>query len=238
MSTDKETSKPNLIPSASVIIIRDAPASGQSGRGIELLLLKRNANVKSYNNTWVFPGGKLDREELALDRVAGERLAAVRECYEECSVEISQDQLVDFSRWVTPKIMPRRFDTGFYMAAVDQSADVNVDNGEIVEHCWLSPTRAVDLFKKGEMLVRPPAYVTAIDLLAYRSTEEALGNHRVLQTRSYSPKVVAESPRNAVYLYDGDAGYDAEDPEDESMRHRIIIDGDGMHYYRDNKKLY
>ena len=231
MSTNSGEST-GLIPSSSVILIRDSSA------GPELLMLKRNAEVKSFNSTWVFPGGKLDQDELKLGQSAGERLAAVRECEEECGVDINQEQLVDYSRWVTPTVMPRRFDTGFYLAAVKNDSVITIDNSEIVDYRWLTIPEALRVFKSGGMKVRPPAFVSAIDLMAYSDTEQALNAHQELETLQYNPKAFSLADKTMAYLYQGDAGYDNEDPASELMKHRVVVDREGMHYYRNNKKLF
>lgn len=232
MNPPENSASTELIPSSSVILVRDSSA------GLELLMLKRNSKVKSFNSTWVFPGGKLDAEELRHGRPTGERLAAVRECEEECGVEISQQELVDYSRWVTPSIMPRRFDTGFYLAAVKADANIIIDNSEIVEYCWITIPEALGVFKSGAMKVQPPAFVSAIDLLDYADTEQALSAHQELKTFQYNPKVFYSANKRMDSIYQGDAAYDCEDPLVESKKHRVVIDHEGMHYYRNNKKMY
>lgn len=232
MAVSESSKSTELIPSSSVILVRDSSA------GLELLMLKRNAEVKSYNSTWVFPGGKLDAEELRQGQSTGERLAAVRECAEECGVEISQQELVDYSRWVTPAVMPRRFNTGFYLAAVKADAHIIIDNSEIVEYCWVTIPEALKAFKSGAMKVQPPAFVSTIDLLSYSDTEQALTAHRGLETFQYKPKVFFSANKRMDSIYQGDAGYDCDDPLVESKKHRVVVDHEGMHYYRDNNKMY
>ena len=42
---------------ATILLVRD----GEDG--LEILLLKRNANAKNMADVWMFPGGKIDEED-------------------------------------------------------------------------------------------------------------------------------------------------------------------------------
>ena len=90
------------IPSATVIILRE------EGGSIQALMLRRNPELRSDPDHWVFPGGKLESDELAAGE-AGYTTAAIRECEEEAGIRLDQDALIPLSRWITPDILPKRF---------------------------------------------------------------------------------------------------------------------------------
>lgn len=221
-----------LIPSATVVLLRDTV------EGLEFLLLKRNPNMPMAGDQWVFPGGKLDSEELALDRAEGEKLAAVRECEEECGVRITTDCLVDCSRWITPVIMPKRFNTCFYLAKVATDTVVQVDNSEIVDHQWRQPSQVLSELKAGDIQVRPPTFVSVLDLLPFDKAEQAIKTHRQQVSPIYRPKAVKLANGETHMLYEGDAGYESGDAEDQSLLHRAVFNSDGLNYYRNNVKMY
>ena len=58
------------VPSATVIVVRDAP------QGLEVLLVRRHGNSAVLGGVHVFPGGKLDAADRAVDPVALDRSAA------------------------------------------------------------------------------------------------------------------------------------------------------------------
>lgn len=47
------------------------------------------------------------------------------------------------SRWITPKGVPKRFDTWFFLVHVSQDTQATVDGREVVEAVWLSPAEAL-----------------------------------------------------------------------------------------------
>src|SRR6476659_11090871 len=94
---------------ASVIVLR-----GGAER-LELLLVQRTPKARFMGGVWVFPGGAVDAEEG--DGDAAHRTAAIRELQEEAAVTLTgPDELVKFSRWITPKVVKIRFDTHFFLA--------------------------------------------------------------------------------------------------------------------------
>jgi 8-oxo-dGTP pyrophosphatase MutT (NUDIX family) len=119
---------PVLIPAASVIVLRDDP--------LEVLLLRRSEKSSFVPNAWVFPGGAAEEGESLRD-------AAVREAFEEAGLPLDPETLVLTSHWITPVGLPKRFDTQFFLAAVNREATVKIDGGEIVDSMWITPTEAL-----------------------------------------------------------------------------------------------
>src|SRR3954463_5791184 len=96
---------------ASVIVLRGG------GDSLEVLLVRRTPEARFMGGVWVFPGGAVD---------AGEDLreAAVRELAEEAAVTVAdREQLVPFSRWITPAQVKIRFDTHFFLAPAPEGAE-------------------------------------------------------------------------------------------------------------------
>src|SRR3989440_690268 len=109
-SGEEYNSGPATTPrqAASVILLRGG------GAGLEILLVKRNPAARFMGGAWVFPGGAVDADDEAGD--APHRVAAVRELAEEAAVAgVDPDELVPFSRWITPREGRIRFDTRFFL---------------------------------------------------------------------------------------------------------------------------
>ena len=58
---------------------------------------------------------------------------------EEAGLEV--DDLIPFSRWITPPQVKIRFDTLFFLAAAPAGAEPRPDGGETVDLRWFSAAR-------------------------------------------------------------------------------------------------
>ena len=125
------------LPSGTVVVLRDAPE-------LELLLLQRSAR-DGQPGLWVFPGGKVDAADQRAGAVPADdaRRAAVREAAEEAGLALDPRALAEISRWITPEIAPRRFDTWFFAAPAPADLAVRVDGVEIADHRWIAPAAAL-----------------------------------------------------------------------------------------------
>ena len=209
------------------MLLRDAEA------GLELLLLQR-APRDAKPGAWVFPGGKVEPADVIAGDAASRETAlraAVRETHEEAGIALDESRLVAISRWITPEISPQRFDTWFFLGAVDDSYAVVVCGSEMVAHRWIAPAAALSAHDSGEIQLAPPTFVTVSWLLEHARAIDAL---RVLARApfiTFRPRI-HRTPEGAVMLYPGDAGYEAGDPSREGPRHRILALASGWRYER------
>ena len=104
---------------ATVVLGRD------SGAGLQVLMVRRNASLVFFGGAWVFPGGRVEPEDHvgAADALEAARIAGAREVHEEVGLRLSPAHMRHFSRWVTPPGRPRRFDARFFL--VDAQAVAN-----------------------------------------------------------------------------------------------------------------
>ena len=213
-------------------MLRDAPH-------LEVLLLAR-APRDGRPGPWVFPGGKVEpgdrrggegHDREAEDDERSARRAAVRETHEESSLHLESESLVPISRWITPKISPKRFDTWFYAASVATDARVIVDGQEMSDHRWLSPTAALDAHHTKELRLAPPTFVTVTWLAEFADATQAL---RILPTRMPPPfhPRIHRIDAGACMLYPGDAGYESGEIEAAGARHRLWAVGEPWRYER------
>src|ERR1044072_1580569 len=127
-------------PSASVVLLRRGGKHGD--RGLEGLLLKRAEKAKFMPGVWVFPGGGIDPEDGTGEE--GHRAAAVRELHEEAGIELSDgEELILFSRWITPEVVSRRFDAWFFLALAPAHTPPEPDGVATVEARGFAPRAAL-----------------------------------------------------------------------------------------------
>jgi 8-oxo-dGTP pyrophosphatase MutT (NUDIX family) len=203
-------------PAATAIVLRDGPGA----TGLEVLMLKRAAQLTFFGGAWVFPGGRVDPEDGDLVNALPDaaRIAAGRELFEEAGLRVDPKDLTYFARWITPPGRPRRFDT-FYFAVPAPLTEVVLDARESDEFRWIRPEAALEARTTGEMELPPPTFVTLSELA--RLTDVSTACVTLTQRKTeYVPRP-CEVEGGMVYLYDGDAGYGARDPNTPGARHRL-----------------
>jgi 8-oxo-dGTP pyrophosphatase MutT (NUDIX family) len=58
-------------------------------------------------------------------------------------LQLATDDLTHFSHWITPPIMPKRFDTHFYLARVPVEQIAGHDGHENVDSVWIRPQQVI-----------------------------------------------------------------------------------------------
>lgn len=81
---------------------------------------------------------------VALVRRLIEQGASFGDAVSQAGLTLDFDALVMFARWVTPKLLRRRFDARFYLALMPPGQSVTPQDGEVVDWRWVSPARALE----------------------------------------------------------------------------------------------
>jgi ribonuclease/clavin/mitogillin len=89
--------------------------------------------------------GELARARASM--LAGER--TFLDVVDDFDLRLRTDLLVPLSRWVTPPIMPRRFDVRFFVAAAPDGVEATLVGDEVAEHGWHRPRAALDAMAAG-----------------------------------------------------------------------------------------
>jgi 8-oxo-dGTP pyrophosphatase MutT (NUDIX family) len=58
-------------------------------------------------------------------------------------LEPALDRLVLLTRWVTPRLLSRRYDARFYLARLPAGQTVHAEPGEVTDWLWVTPERAL-----------------------------------------------------------------------------------------------
>ncbi len=192
-------------PAASVVLLRRGGKHG--GRELEVLLLKRSEEAKFMPGVWVFPGGAVDPGDGAEE--AGYRACAVRELAEEAGIELpAEEELVLFSRWITPEVISTRFDAWFFLALAPAHTPPQADGVETTEAAWFRPEAALEAQAEGKIVLAFPTISQLRSLLSYRTSDEALAAHRDRPVEPILPKVIGTREDHRVVL-PGDPDYPA-----------------------------
>jgi len=104
-------------------------------------------------------------DEWEADRQALlDRSVSLAELLARRGLVLRADLLRPWSRWITPVIEPRRFDTRFFAAALPAGQRTRDVGGEASQVAWLPPGDALAAGKRGEIRLFPPTAVTLSEL--------------------------------------------------------------------------
>ena len=185
-------------PAATVILLRRGGKHVE--RGLQVLLVRRNTAARFMPGVWVFPGGSVDAGDG--DGEEAPRTAAVRELAEEAAIEVPADELVAYSRWITPRVVPIRFDTRFYLALAPAHSPPRPDGSEIVDAGWFEPQAALDSHRAGDLPLVFPTIKHLESLVGYANAAEALEAARRREVRPVEPEVLGEGDQRRIVLPD------------------------------------
>ena len=110
------------------------------------------------------------------------------------------DCLVPLSRWITPVIEPRRFDTRFFLARMPEGQEAAHDAHETTEHAWLSPSEALDALAAGSILLPPPTLRSLQWLADFASAQAALDHAAAQKPPRVAPVIQQVDGKLAVLL--------------------------------------
>jgi 8-oxo-dGTP pyrophosphatase MutT (NUDIX family) len=171
------------VPAASVLLLRDDP--------LEVLMILRHENSSFVPGAWVFPGGAVDPEDGEPGTIEAAKAAAVREVFEETSIQLD-GELVPTSRWITPAGLPKRFDTWFFLASVPRDLPVRLQESEAVDYLWIAATDA--LARRRDLKMIFPQIKNLEDIAHATSVAELLASRRGAKIEPVEPILVNNKP--------------------------------------------
>lgn len=138
----------------------------------------------------------------AVDRGETHFLDVIRDL--DCRLDL--DALTVFARWITPTMMPKRFDTWFY--AVNAPADqvAACDGHETVDAEWIAPSEVLRLEKAGERKVIFPTRMNVQLLAEASSAGDAVARAQARTLVTVLPEM-ASRPDGRVLVLPPNAGY-------------------------------
>jgi len=143
----------------------------------------RAIQVSAIREAFEECGVLLAREAGSSDIISGARLAELDRCREplnsgsltlldflrDHALVLACDTLVHFAHWITPEMMPKRFDTHFYLAMAPADHVALHDGYESVDSVWIDPSDAIAEAAAGTKTVIFPT-LRNIEMLATSPT--------------------------------------------------------------------
>ncbi len=131
---------------------------------------------------------------------------SLRTFLEQESLELACDELVPFAHWITPDMMPKRFDTKFYLAAAPADHLAVHDGRESVDSVWIRPEDALAGIETGKYTIIFPTRLNVEMLDESQSVEAAVADAGARDIVTVLPWT--EKRADGMYLcIPADAGY-------------------------------
>lgn len=138
----------------------------------------------------------------AIARGEASFLAAVRDA----GLVLALDALTPFAHWITPKGMPKRFDTHFYLAVTPEDQEEACDGGEAVDAVWIAPHDALAQAKSGARTIIFPTRMNVELLAKAANSSEALAQAKARRIVTVEPQIVREDGAMMLTI-PAEAGY-------------------------------
>ena len=116
------------------------------------------------------------------------------------------DELVEFSRWITPAEVRRRFDTHFFLAPLPPGQQPRIDGEECVAYRWFTPSGALAAHGAGEIVLVFPTIKHLEQLDSYPSADALIAQAGGRDVVPVEPRVVLDG-ETARVLIPGEPGY-------------------------------
>jgi len=211
-----------LIPAATVMLLRE------HGGRLEVLMLRRNRQLKSFGGAWVFPGGRVDEADRGEGEMERAKVAAVRETMEETGLDISGADMAILSCWIPPVQEKRRFSTWFFIVRAPD-APVQI---EIHDYRWVCPKEFLDPVPTSDIMIVPPTFVSLKTLTNFSSVDGVISHIHSAKTEIFETRFT-KTEKGFVTLWKPDVAYESLDLEASGPRHRLNCFTDKWDYQRD-----
>ncbi|MFC9354430.1 NUDIX domain-containing protein [Arthrobacter sp. NPDC057013] len=216
ISTPKEDAFKNPEPrlAVSVVLVRD------SQNGLEVFVQHRASTMDFAAGVVAFPGGRVDAVDSSYGQLSVDLLeahaaawerteasseaadachnagrliaAAVREVAEECGISVEPLALTPWANWITPKGMPKRFDTYFFVCALAPGVEPRHVTTEASHSHWVSVRQLLEQEAAGLHRLLPPTLTILDELLETGGAEHMHQKRRTIEAVQLRPDEIEE----------------------------------------------
>jgi 8-oxo-dGTP pyrophosphatase MutT (NUDIX family) len=161
------------------------------------ILLARNADGSEFRGAETAAAA---RDDIAHDR------RSFLDLVTSLDLQLDLAALTVFARWITPSLMPKRFDTWFFIADAPEDQLALCDGWETVDAEWIAPGEALRLATLGERTIIFPTRMNLQLLAEAQGAADAVGRAVGRRLVTVEPKV-KDTPEGRVLAIPTDAGY-------------------------------
>ena len=98
----------------------------------------------------------------------------LKEILKKEELTLAADRLHYFSHWITPELLPLRYDVRFFIAKAPDNQKALPDGIELTEHVWISPQKALHEYEQRKFDMVLPTIMTLSELCKYKTVDDAI----------------------------------------------------------------
>lgn len=129
------------------------------------------------------------------------------ELIREHELVLALDSLVHFGHWITPIMMPKRFDTHFYIAPAPENQIAAHDGRETTDAVWLSAEEALAQEADGRATIIFPTRMNLKRMTLATSVSDALARFGAMDVPTVLPKPGKDDDGNPCLFIPDVEGY-------------------------------
>ncbi len=116
---------------------------------------------------------------------------------------LALDRLFYYSRWITPELSPKRYDTRFFIAQAPDCQEALHDGHELTTHIWTTPEEALAHYRCNKFHMVVPTIVTLEELSRFDCSADAIESTRGKKITSVMTRLVFENEEIEEHAPDG-----------------------------------
>lgn len=132
--------------------------------------------------------------------------ASFRELIASEGLQLATELMVPFAHWITPVVLPKRFDTWFYVVAAPVEQLGRHDGTESVEGLWIGPQQALDDCTAGKRTIVFATQMNLRKLARFSTVAQAVEASRREKIVTVMPQV-SKTEAGRVLRIPAEAGY-------------------------------
>lgn len=145
----------------------------------------------------------LDHLRAPIDRREESFLAMIRDN----DLVLALDTLQHFAHWITPVMMPKRFDTHFYLAPAPPEQIASHDGRETTDTVWINPGLSLEQAEKDEVKIIFPTRMVLGKLDEANSVASASDRFKDMAVVTVLPELSEDDNGQAILRIPAEAGY-------------------------------
>jgi len=116
---------------------------------------------------------------------------------------LAADRLHYYSPWITPELLPHRYDVRFFIAEAPANQEALHDGIELTRHVWITPRKILEGFRRKEFDMVVPTLVTIEELSCYKTIDEIIASTKNKKVNSILTVMIEEDNEIVEYSPDG-----------------------------------